>query len=262
VCQSDHPALCGRRQGRDTPADIQNMVEESTLGRRTFSKWTLSVTAVLAGALCSAGAAELASPAGAIVGQVKVVSKSSHRLIAAGAYPGRVIGATTEHDPSELPNVVVFVKSRPTPSAPQRATVRQSGEMFVPHVTAITVGSIVDFPNDDLIFHNVFSLSRVAEFDLGRYPKGASKSRVFSKPGLVKVFCQLHSHMNALIRVFDHPFFAVPDETGRFEIAAVPPGKYDVVAWHERAGEVTVGATVTAGGTAELTFSLPLTDPK
>jgi plastocyanin len=238
------------------------MVEESTLGRRACSKWTLSVMVLLTGALCTVRATEQSSASGSIVGQVKVVAKSSHRLIAAGAYPGRVIGATTDHDPSELPNVVVFVKARPTPSAPHRAAVRQSGEAFVPHVTAITVGSTVDFPNDDLIFHNVFSLSRVAEFDLGRYPKGASKSRVFSKPGLVKVFCQLHSHMNALIRVFDHPYFGVPDDAGRFEIEAVPPGRYDVVAWHERAGEVTASATVTAGGTAELTFSLPLTDPK
>jgi plastocyanin len=198
--------------------------------------------------------------AGAIAGQVQVVAKSSRRLLAAGAYPGRTVGLAAEHDPSELPNVVVFVKARPTPSAPRRVAIRQSHEEFVPHLVAIPIGSTIDFPNDDLIFHNVFSLSRSAIFDLGRYARGRSRSHTFTKAGLVKVFCHLHSHMSALIRVFDHPYFAIPDAQGRFSIPDVPAGPREVVAWHERAGEVTRTLTLDAGASTELNFSLPLTD--
>jgi hypothetical protein len=141
-----------------------------------------------------------------------------------------------------------------------RAAIRQSDEEFVPHLVAVTAGSTVDFPNEDLIFHNVFSLSRGGTFDLGRYPKGHSKSRTFNEPGLIKVFCHLHSQMSAVIRVFDNPYFAIPDSRGRFTIEGVPDGSYDVVAWHERVGEVTLHASVSTGAPADLTFSLPLTD--
>jgi hypothetical protein len=108
----------------------------------------------------------------------------------------------------------------------------------------------------------VFSLSRVATFDLGRYPRNASKARTFTKPGVVKVFCHLHSHMSAIVRVFPHPYFAVPDRNGRFTIPDVPVGRVEITAWHERAGEVTRSASVEDGSAAELTFSLPLTDPE
>lgn len=164
---------------------------------------------------------------------------------------------------SELANVVVFV-DLPTSSAsaPGRATVRQTNEVFVPRVTAVTVGSTVDFPNDDGIFHNVFSLSRGATFDLGRYPRGESKGRRFDSPGIVKVFCHLHSHMTALVRVFNHPYFTQPDAAGRFSLPNVPAGRYRVVAWHERVGEVAHEALVTDGGSVSLTFSLPLTDTR
>lgn len=195
-----------------------------------------------------------------VTGAVTVVTRPTRRLASAGAYPGRHVAIASQHDPSELPNVVVFVAAPPTPSAPLRPTMRQVDEEFVPHVMAVTTGSTVDFPNDDLLFHNVFSLSRAAVFDLGRYPRGRSKSRTFDKPGIVKVYCHLHSHMSALIRVFDHPYFAIPDAQGRFEIAGLPPGAHRVVAWHERVGEVIAEATLTADRPVELSFSLPLTE--
>jgi plastocyanin len=201
--------------------------------------------------------------AGTISGRVHVVSHPARRLATAGVYPSRIVGIQADRDTSELDNVVVFVKTDArVESAPRRVTVRQTNEEFVPHVVAVTVGSTVDFPNDDLIFHNVFSLSRAATFDLGRYPRNTSKSRTFTRPGIVKVFCHLHSHMSAIVRVFPHPYFAVPDREGRFAIAGVPAGRHEVTAWHERAGEVTHVATLDAGSRAELSFSLPLTDPE
>jgi len=200
---------------------------------------------------------------GSLTGRVHVVSHPARRLATAGVYPGRIVGIQTDRETSELDNVIVFVNATTrVDSVPQRVSIRQTNEEFVPHVVAVTAGSTVEFPNDDLIFHNVFSLSRVATFDLGRYPRNASKARTFTKPGVVKVFCHLHSHMSAIVRVFPHPYFAVPDRNGRFTIPDVPVGRVEVTAWHERAGEVTRSATVEDGSAAELTFSLPLTDPE
>ncbi len=198
---------------------------------------------------------------GTVEGLVTIVSRPSRRLSSAGAYPGRSVTVGPAASGSELPNVVVFVGLPGRASAaPGRATVRQVGEMFAPRVVAVSTGSMVEFPNDDPFFHDVFSLSRAATFDLGRYPRGESRTRRFDRSGLVKVFCHFHSHMTALIRVFDHPYFAIPDDSGRFVIRDVPPGSHRVVAWHERVGEVGHEITVGDGATATMSFSLPLTD--
>src|SRR5262245_30031218 len=141
---------------------------------------------------------------------------------------------------SELRHVVVYLKDAPrTPTPVMRAEIRQRNENFVPRVVAVTVGSTVDFPNDDPIYHNVFSLSRTKTFDLGRFPKGKSRGEKFDKPGVVKVFCQIHSHMSATVMVFDHPWFALPDDEGTFDLQGVPPGMHSITAWHERLGDTT-----------------------
>ena len=169
-------------------------------------------------------------------GVVNVVSRPGRRLATAGVYPGRSVSLPAERDTSELDNVVVFLRlEKAVPGPPIRATVHQTHEEFVPHVVAVTVGSTVEFPNDDLVFHNVFSLSRAATFDLGRYPRDTTRSRTFHEPGIVKVFCHLHSHMSAIVYVFDHPYFAMPERDGQFTIPTVPPGPQEVTAWHERA---------------------------
>ena len=160
---------------------------------------------------------------------------------------------------SELRHVVVYVKDAPkTPVAPMRAEIRQRNENFVPRVVAVTVGSTVDFPNDDPIYHNVFSLSRTKTFDLGRFPQGRSRSQVFDKPGVVKVFCQIHSHMSATVLVFDHPWFAVPDDQGVFDLTAIPPGARQITAWHERLGDTTQQVRVETGRPTTVDFVLPV----
>jgi plastocyanin len=198
------------------------------------------------------------SRTGRITGRVHLESASTWRLATPGAYPTRRVGAVSAGEAPELQNVVIFLRNGSGAAPPMRVTVRQSEEVFVPHVVAVTAGSTVDFPNDDLVFHNVFSLSRAATFDLGRYPKGASKAATFSRPGIVKVYCHLHAHMSALVRVFDHPNFTVVGPDGGFELDGVEPGVQEISAWHERAGEVTRRVVVEAGGTHEVTFSLPL----
>jgi plastocyanin len=94
-----------------------------------------------------------------------------------------------------------------------RVRMDQRNEQFVPRLLAITVGTIVDFPNSDTKFHNVFSLSKTHPFDLGRYPPGKSGFERFERPGLVRVFCDIHSHMSGYILVFSHRYFAVTDGT-------------------------------------------------
>jgi plastocyanin len=142
--------------------------------------------------------------------------------------------------------------------APMQASIAQKDEQFSPHVVAITSGSTVAFPNADPFFHNVFSLSRGASFNLGRYPSGASRSKVFSRPGIVKVFCEIHSHMSAVIRVFDNDFFTIPADDGTFVIKDVPAGEHTVVAWHERIGERRDRVTIRAGASTQITFTLPV----
>jgi len=125
-------------------------------------------------------------------------------------------------------------------------------------VIAVPVGSTVEFPNDDPIYHNVFSLSSAKNFNLGRYPRGKSQSVTFDKPGVVRVFCDIHSHMSATVIVFAHPWFAIPDEAGRFQLPEVPPGDREITAWHERLGDTTLRVRVDTGRPATADFVLPV----
>jgi plastocyanin len=139
---------------------------------------------------------------------------------------------------------------------PARAVLDQRNETFVPHVLAITTGTTVDFPNSDRIYHNVFSFSKTRTFDLGRYAAGRSKSVRFDRPGIVRVFCEIHSHMNAFILVFNHPYFALTGQDGRYRIENVPPGSYRVVAWNEGIASDLRPVVVLEGGTTEIDFVL------
>lgn len=166
---------------------------------------------------------------------------------------------------NELANVVVYLKpdeaaGSPTITPAGQASLRQIDESFEPHVLPILVGTTVEFPNADPFFHNVFSLSRTSAFDLGHYPKGSSRSVTFGEPGLVKVFCHLHSNMSAVIMVLDNPWFTVPDGHGEFRIDGVPPGRYTVTAWHERARPVRREVTIEAGRGVSLDLRVPINE--
>jgi plastocyanin len=112
------------------------------------------------------------------------------------------------HDPTDRRRSVVYLETAPRAAFDQRVEPRarmdQRNEAFVPHVLAIVAGTTVDFPNNDKTYHNVFSLSPTKPFDLGRYAVGRSKSVRFDRPGIVRVFCDIHSHMSAFILVFAH----------------------------------------------------------
>jgi plastocyanin len=166
----------------------------------------------------------------------------------------------SERDLSDRYRSVVYLDTAPRGAFEQpegaRAIMDQRNETFVPHILAITTGTTVDFPNSDRIYHNVFSLSKPHPFDLGRYAVGRSKSIRFDRPGIVRVFCDIHSHMSAFILVFTHPFYAVTDVDGRYDIDDVPPGNYAVVAWNEGLPSETKPVTVPDGGVTELDFAL------
>jgi plastocyanin len=161
------------------------------------------------------------------------------------------------HGPRDVPDrrrSVVYLEEAPqaafeTPP-PGRARLDQKNETFVPYVLAVTVGSTVDFPNSDRIYHNVFSLSKAKRFDLGRYPRGQSRSVRFDRPGVVRVFCEIHSHMTAFILVFAHRYFAVTDGVGRYRIEGVPPGAYTLAVWND--GEVRARQGVRVAGPGDV----------
>ncbi len=132
----------------------------------------------------------------------------------------------------------------------------QRNENFIPHVLAITTGTSVEFRNSDRTYHNVFSLSKDNRFDLGRYGRGQSKSVRFERPGVVRVFCDIHSHMSAFVLVFAHRYFAVTDAEGRYRIEDVPPGAYTLVAWNEGQARESRSVRVGEEGTVEADFVL------
>jgi plastocyanin len=166
------------------------------------------------------------------------------------------LGAGGQRDVSDRLRSIVYLETAPRgafeQAEPGHAVMNQRNETFVPHVLAITTGTVVDFPNSDRIYHNVFSLSKPAPFDLGRYAAGRSKAIRFDRPGIVRVFCEIHSHMSAFILVFGHPFFTITDGDGRYRLDNVPPGTYSVIAWNEGTASDATPVAVPNGGTAEL----------
>jgi plastocyanin len=161
-------------------------------------------------------------------------------------------------------NVVLYVQHATAPDGLPSAHVSmlQRDEQFEPHILPVFRGSSVEFPNGDDVFHNVFSFSKAERFDLGRYPKGESKSVTFEKKGLVDVRCEVHDHMRSYIHVFDHPYFAVAAEDGTYAIPKVPPGKYTLVVWKEFFDPVRQEIEVKADGAkVDVTLVLLLERP-
>ena len=142
--------------------------------------------------------------------------------------------------------------------APMTYQMTTRGKAVVPHVLAIPVGSTVEFPNDDPISHNLFSLSSNNSFDLGLYRRGAGKAHTFESPGIVNVYCNVHPNMSAVIHVMATPYFSFADATGNYAIGEVPAGRYRLVAWNEQGGQTESPIEVTSRGAVNGDLALML----
>ena len=125
-------------------------------------------------------------------------------------------------------------RNAPLP-APRHVEMKQEDKTFKPHVVAIPLGGTVDFPNLDPFYHNAFSSFSGQPFDLPLYPPGTTRSETFRRAGIVRVFCQIHPLMSAIIAVVDTPWYTVTPVTGQFRIDGVRPGEYQLHIFHERA---------------------------
>jgi len=199
---------------------------------------------------------------GTITGTVAAHGKAEVENAATGGrYDSRKYKFVEKVNYSELRDFVVFIEGRltngPTSTNSVQTVLTQKDAMFKPHVLPVFVGTTVRWPNEDDIFHNVFSVSETRPFDLGLYKGNPTEKAVpFDKPGRVDVFCSIHSHMHCVVLVLENPYFAVTDSRNRYAIAHVPPGAYTLKAWHERLPPEVKDITVPEHGDVKVDFTL------
>jgi len=172
----------------------------------------------------------------------------------AGTIGGQVSGVAGQS--------VVYVDTisgKTFPAPTQHPVLDQRGLVFQPHVTAVQVGTTVDFLNSDSVAHNVFWTSiggnKKLSHNLGTWPKGEKKSFKFDSPGAVPILCNVHPEMSAYLVVGPTPYFATSDQTGNYKIENVPDGNYTVIAWHEGAKNQSKPVSVSGDAKADFTLS-------
>ncbi len=205
--------------------------------------------------------------AGTIVGNVSAQGKTGadENSDSGGAYANRKYKFAPKVDYAAMHDFVVYI-DEPAGTNTALSTnvvsvvttnVAQHSAMFDPHVRPVMVGTTVEWPNKDDIYHNVFSMSDAKQFDLGLY-KGSPTNKCvkFDKVGRVDVFCSIHENMHCIVLVLPNPYFASTDANGDYKIPNVPPGKYKLKAWHERLPADEKEITVPADGEVKVDFTL------
>jgi plastocyanin len=184
---------------------------------RTLSAWCLGLT-LLAGI-------SLAAEDSTVHGTVRVLHHA-------------------ESDSDSADVVIWLTPTQPgAPVAPgPTARLAQKNKKFVPHVVAVTQGTLIEFPNEDLFFHNVFSIHQGKTIDLGLYESGAARKVRFSQPGVSYIFCNIHPQMSAVVVVLRTRYFALSDAEGNFQISHVPPGRYKLAVWYEQTPEAELAS--------------------
>jgi plastocyanin len=178
--------------------------------------------------------------------------------------PAVELSTDREEDPLafERSRVAVYLEGRfpqqPSTADAVGARMEQVNRRFWPETVVIEAGSKVSFPNNDPIFHNVFSLSGPKTFDLGNYPKGDTRMVMFLEPGIVYVNCHLHPNMTGTIVVAPNRWNTQADRDGHFTLPDVPPGKYTIVAWHKAAGFFRQTVVVGADRDENVEFLIPI----
>ncbi len=200
---------------------------------------------------------------------VLVLTVSLLLATAARGWAGNIVGVVKPQGLRTAENILVYVVKAPPLSVDAtqvRYLMDQKQLTFIPYILPVLVGARVDFPNNDEVAHNVFSLSRAKKFNLGSYKPGGSKTVVFDQPGMVDLRCDVHQEMNAYILVLKNPYFAVTDKQGRFTIPdqsaleaqglkgvpPLPPGEYLVKTWHEKLKTAKQKVEVSANAQASI----------
>ena len=194
--------------------------------------------------------AALAADLAVLRGSVELKDSRNASVRKRSDYSGVVVSLT----PAVAPAAAPVAAAR---AAAPHAIILQKDKTFRPHLLAIATGSVVDFPNADPIFHNAFSSYSGQVFDIGLYPPGTSRSVRFARPGVVRVFCNIHPTMSATIVVLSTPYFTVTSADGNFAVEA-PAGTYQMRVYHDRATEETLGTLVR---TVQLTAAAPTQIP-
>jgi plastocyanin len=178
----------------------------------------------------------------------------------AATLAGKVVLVKDGVEQKDASNAVVWIEGarQAAGGAAARGEMKSSSKRFAPRVVAVSTKATVEFPNADPIYHNAFSVSGANRFDLGLYRSGASRSKAFEEPGLVRVYCNIHPQMVGFVMVVDSDFVALTGADGAFRFEGVPPGPWIVKAWHEEAGEVSQTVDARSGDAAPLQIRLDL----
>lgn len=182
-----------------------------------FRTLTLLLTGLLCGHIYAA----------TVTGCTRLIQSSDSAVNKKGDLSGVVVWLTSAEEPAPL-------------GVEKHAQMLQKDKRFSPHILPIETGTSVDFPNLDPIFHNAFSNYDGKIFDVALYPPGSSRTVRFDRPGIVRVFCNIHPSMSAIIVVVDSSHFTTTDREGRYWFAGVRPGKYQIHFFHERATPETL----------------------
>lgn len=212
------------------------------------------------------GLLALALPAfaGDVVGHALITKRLTKKALSPivynlrGALPSPA-SAPDSGRTSEFDRLVIILEGGDAPpKSPETVVINQRNMRFDPDMVIVPVGSTVQFPNSDPIFHNIFSLSKTQPFDLGFYSEGQSRTVKFNHSGIVQVYCHIHANMHAAIVVTSSPWYARPAADGSFGWTNVPAGRYRLTAWHKIAGLFKTEINVPASGKIEATIRIPI----
>ena len=181
--------------------------------------------------------------------------------IAASASGGEIVGTVQILGKNQKPykdrsNVVIYLDGLTVASAGGPVSMEMHKKQFAPRVVVVQKGATVEFPNRDRIFHNAFSVSGENRFDLDLYKAPEVGRKSFEHVGVVRVYCNIHPQMTGVVMVRDNPYYATSAKDGSFSIGGVPPGRYTVTAWHERAQPQSLQLDVTEQGRVGARFVL------
>ena len=207
----------------------------------------------------------LGAGAGTLVGTVRAEGKAGADQDSTGSsYQSRKYKFAEKVNYAQMHDFIVYIDQKPAekaqPPAKPVQIVTQKDATFSPHILPLLVGTTVEWPNNDDIFHNVFSFSEGNSFDLDLYKAPVKKFHEFKNPGRVDVFCSIHSQMHCIILVLENPFFAATDVKGAYRIEGVPAGKYRLKAWHERLPPQIKEISVPEQGEIKVDFVLGIKD--